>query len=119
MMRMVMIVVACLLMAAGAATAKELVNVDKTGLALEGHDPVAFFTEGKAVEAPAFGGFCAYGAAQGYAAPVEIRTWQIFEGRLLLNYDPKVKSLFDADREGYLRKADDNWPSIVEKKGKE
>jgi len=145
-----MIVVAVLALASGAAAAKELVNVDDNGLALEGYDPVAFHTEGKAVKgkseitfrhrgatyrfaspenrakfesepdryAPAFGGFCAYGASNGYAAPVEIETWQLFDGRLLLNYDLQIKAKFDADRKGYLEKADRNWPSIVEKEGK-
>jgi YHS domain-containing protein len=150
MMRGAMIVVACLALAAGAAAARDLVNVDETGLAVEGYDPVAFHSEGKAVKgkngitarhrgatyrfasaenkekfesapnryAPAFGGFCAYGASNGYAAPVKIETWQVVEGRLLLNYDLEVKALFDADREGFLKKADRNWPSIVEKEGK-
>ena len=145
-----MIVVAVLVLASSAAAAKELVNVDGSGLALEGYDPVAFHTEGKAVQgkdeitfrhggatyrfasleskekfasapdryAPAFGGFCAYGASNGYAAPVKIETWQIFGGRLLLNYDLEVKAKFDADRKGYLEKADRNWPTIVEKEGK-
>jgi YHS domain-containing protein len=143
------ILVTCLVLATGAATAKELVNVDKHGVALDGYDPVALFTEGKTVKgnvqitarhrgaiyrfaspearaefesapdryAPAFGGFCAYGASKGYPAPVKIETWQIYQGRLLLNYDLEVKALFDADRDGYLAKADANWPSIVEEKG--
>jgi len=139
-----------LILATGAATAEDLVNVDRTGLALEGYDPVAFFTEGRALEgqtgittrhrgatyrfrspenkamfetepdryAPAFGGFCAYGAAKGYTAPVKIETWQIFQDRLVLNYDHKVKALFDVDRGGFLGKADANWPSIVAREGK-
>lgn len=32
------------------SAAKVLVNTDKQGLALEGHDPVAFFTEARAVQ---------------------------------------------------------------------
>lgn len=33
-----------------AAQTKTLLNLDKTGLALQGYDPVAFFTEGKPVK---------------------------------------------------------------------
>ncbi len=129
---------------------KVLVNVDARGVALEGHDPVAFFSDGRptkgdpsitaghagatyhfataenraAFEAeperyvPAFGGYCAYGASKGYPAKVEIDTWQIFEGRLLLNYSKSVRKTFDTDRAAYLKKADANWPKIVEKEGK-
>jgi YHS domain-containing protein len=141
--------VACLILASAPAFAKDLVNVDKEGLALQGHDPVAFFTDGRPVKgdpaitakhrgatyrftsaasreafakepdryAPAFGGFCAYGLSQGYTAPIEIGTWQIVEGRLLLNYNASVKKKFDADRAGLLKKADSNWPGLVEKQG--
>src|SRR5215471_203122 len=33
-----------------AAQTKTLLNLDKTGLAIQGYDPVAFFTEGKPVK---------------------------------------------------------------------
>jgi len=137
-------------LSAQAAPGKVLVNVDQRGLALEGYDPVAFFTDGKAVRgqagltatyqgaeyrfasaghrdlfaadpakyAPQFGGFCAYGVAHDHAVSVEIDTWQILDGRLILNYDQSVRKKFDADRAGNLRKADANWPGIVEKEGK-
>lgn len=149
-MRKVMTAAFCIALAAGAAQAKELLNLDKTGLALQGYDPVAFFADGKAVKGrpdisavhegarylfastahkdefvqnpghytPAYGGFCAYAVSQGHTASVEIDTWQIFQGRLMLNYSQKVKGLFDADRTGYTAKADVNWPGIVEEMGK-
>jgi YHS domain-containing protein len=129
---------------------KVLVNTSRQGLALEGHDPVSFFTDARPVlgrpeytaryqgaeyrfatiehraafeaepakYAPQFGGFCAYGASRGYAAPVEIGTWQIVDGRLLLNYSQSVKRTFDAEPAENLRKADANWPGIVEREGK-
>ena len=67
---------------------------------------------------PQFGGFCAYGASQGHAAPVKIETWQIIGGRLTLNYDLGVQRTFNKDVTGYLQKANANWPSIVEREGK-
>lgn len=33
-----------------AATAKDLVNTDRSGVAVKGYDPVAYFTDGKAVK---------------------------------------------------------------------
>jgi YHS domain-containing protein len=68
--------------------------------------------------APQYGGYCAYGMAQGHPAPVQIDTWQIINGRLMLNYDSDVRKKFDKDHEGYIRKADENWPKVVEKEGK-
>ncbi len=129
---------------------KALVNVDKEGLALQGYDPVAFFTMSHAMAGkaeitavfrgatyrfasaenkalfeqdpakyePAFGGFCAYGVSQGGTYPVDISTFQILHGQLVLNKTPKVKELFDADREANYQKAITKWPGIVEKKGK-
>lgn len=129
---------------------KILVNVNDQGVALQGYDPVAFFSDGRPAKGdpsittrhagatywfatpenkatfeaaperytPAFGGYCAYGASNGYTAKVEIDTWQIVDGRLLLNYNKSIRKKFDADRAAYLRKADANWPGIVEKEGK-
>jgi YHS domain-containing protein len=68
--------------------------------------------------APVYGGYCAYGVANGHAVPVKIETWQIFDNKLILNYDLDVKSKFDKDKSGNLQKADANWPGIVDKEGK-
>jgi YHS domain-containing protein len=132
------------------ASAKNLVNVDKGGLGLKGHDPVAYFTDNKAVKGdpqfqssanaviyyfasgenkaafdanpakyePQFGGFCAWAVSRGYTASIDPHAFQIVDGRLLLQYSLKVRKDFSADTVGNLRKADANWPSIVEKKGK-
>lgn len=127
-----------------------LVNVDPSGLALQGYDPVGFFTEGRPLlgiaaftsthegatyrfatpehkaafdanpskYAPAYGGYCAYGVAKNGLAPVEISTWQIVDGRLILNKNASIKKAFDADVAGHLRDAEANWPKLVEKKGR-
>lgn len=131
--------------------AGELVNVDEeTGLALQGYDPVAFFTEGRAVKGspddavqsgeatylfsskehmkafqadperyePAFGGYCAFGASVGKVFPVEIDTWQIQFGRLFFQKDQEIKKMFDQNPEENFRKAEANWPKLVEQHGK-
>ena len=67
---------------------------------------------------PQFGGYCAYGASRGKTVPIKIETWEIVNGRLLLQYDLDVKSKFDKDPQGTLRKADETWPGLVEKYGK-
>lgn len=132
------------------ASAKTLVNVDRSGVAIKGYDPVAYFTDKKAVKGnaqlqsnvggviyyfasaenkaafdadaakyqPQFGGFCAWAVSRGYTAPIDPNAFQIVNGRLLLQYSLKVRTDFSLDTEGNLKKADANWPSILEKKGK-
>jgi YHS domain-containing protein len=67
---------------------------------------------------PQFGGFCAYGVSKGYNVKIEPDAWQIVDGRLLLQYDKDVRDKFNEDVQGNLKKADANWPGLVEKKGK-
>ncbi len=132
------------------ATAKELLNVDRNRIAIQGYDPVAFFTDSRPVKGnpqfqsayrgakyyfassehkaafdkepakyePQFGGYCAYGVSHGSRAPIKIEAWQIVNGRLLMQYDLDIKNKFNQDPQGTLKKADENWPSLVEKYGK-
>src|ERR1043165_5228192 len=77
----------------------------------------ALFQADPAKYVPQFGGYCAYGASRGYAAKVEIDTWQIINGRLTLNYNKDVQHTFNQDVAGYLQKANANWAGIVEREG--
>lgn len=117
------------------------VNVSGSGVAIEGHDPVAYFTMNKPVPgdpaitathdgavyrfsseenralfeadpakyAPQYGGYCAYGAAKGYKAPVEVDKFSIVDGKLYLNYNGQVQSTWIKDTAGYIDKADAWW----------
>jgi YHS domain-containing protein len=67
---------------------------------------------------PQYGGYCAYGMSQGHTAPVKIETWQIVDGKLLLNYDLDVQHKFNKKQAEYIRKADENWPKVLDKEGK-
>jgi YHS domain-containing protein len=81
-------------------------------------DHKALFDKDPAKYEPQFGGYCAYGASQGHKAPIKIEAWQIVNGRLLMQYDLSVKDEFNKDQQGTLKKADQNWPGLVEKYGK-
>ncbi len=132
------------------AAAKQLLNLDRNGVAIQGYDPVAFFTDSRPVKGdsqfqsdyngakyyfasadhkaafdkepakyePQFGGYCAYGVSHGSRAPIKIEAWQIVNGRLLMQYDLGVKDDFNKDQQGTLKKADQNWPGLVDKYGK-
>jgi len=67
---------------------------------------------------PAFGGYCAYGVSRNKLVEIDVRAFQIVDGRLLLQYSKGVRSDFNRDTKGNLAKADGNWPGLVEKKGK-
>lgn len=132
------------------AETKSLLNLDNNGIAIQGYDPVAFFTDHKPVMGdqrfqsqyrgakyyfassehkaafdkepakyePQFGGYCAYGTSQGHKAPIKIEAWQIVDGRLLMQYDLDIKDKFNRSQSENLKKADQNWPGLVEKYGK-
>lgn len=112
--------------------------------AIDGYDPVAFFTDSAAVKgdkqfstewngatwcfatpenrdaftanpekyAPQYGGYCAYGTADGHLSPTEADTWTILGGKLYFNYNMKVKERWMQDTKGYIEKADQNWPEL-------
>ncbi|HBI15961.1 MAG TPA: YHS domain protein [Desulfobulbaceae bacterium] len=58
---------------------------------------------------PAFGGYCAFGVSIGVLFPVEIDTWEIIDGHLVLQYTTEVKQMFEKDKSKNLRKAAENW----------
>jgi YHS domain-containing protein len=62
--------------------------------------------------APQYGGYCAYGTADGHKAPTQVDTWTVLDGKLYFNYNQKVKNLWDKDRPGYIEKANVNWEKI-------
>lgn len=122
-----------------------VLNADPHGrIALQGYDPVAFHTAGKALKGnpgilaessgyklafvseenkalfekqpekylPAFGGYCAFGVSIGVLFPVEIDTWEIVDGRLVLQYTNEVKQMFEEKKAENLRKAEENWAKM-------
>jgi len=112
--------------------------------AIDGYDPVAFFTDSSAVKgdkafttewngaswcfasaenldafksnpekyAPQYGGYCAYGTADGHLSPTQAETWTILDNKLYFNYNMKVKERWAQDQRGYIEKADKNWPEL-------
>ncbi len=120
------------------------VNVDASGVAIHGHDPVAYFVDGKAVmgraehalsidgatywfaseanrkqfEAdperfrPQYGGYCAYGVANGVKPDIDPKAFRIVGGRLYLNLNPDVQKRWQADIPGFVAEADRNWPAL-------
>jgi hypothetical protein len=59
--------------------------------------------------APRYGGFCAYGTAQGYKVSTDPEAFAIVDGALYLNYSKSVQATWNRDRPGYILKADRQW----------
>ena len=65
--------------------------------------------------APQYGGYCAYGLAEGHKAPTAPDAWTIVNGKLYLNYDKDVQSTWKKDQPKYIVTADKNWPNLKDK----
>jgi hypothetical protein len=62
--------------------------------------------------APQFGGYCAYGMAEGHKASTSPNAWTIVDGKLYLNYNMDVKTLWTEKQLDYIGIAQKNWPTI-------
>lgn len=61
---------------------------------------------------PAFGGYCAYGAALGKKFDGDPQYWKIVDGRLYLNLNGDIQKEWGKDIAGNITKASGNWSRI-------
>ena len=59
--------------------------------------------------APQFGGYCSYAVSKGYTANGDPEAWKIVDGKLYLNYNLEVRSLWEKDESANIEKGIDNW----------
>lgn len=63
--------------------------------------------------APQYGGWCAFGMAEGYAAETDpVNAWAIHEGKLYLNWDESVAKDWKADQDALMQLSEKNWPDV-------
>jgi YHS domain-containing protein len=62
--------------------------------------------------APQYGGYCAYGVAQGATPTIVPEAWTIKDGKLYLNYSLGVRQRWNVDRDRYIEQADARWPEL-------
>jgi hypothetical protein len=65
--------------------------------------------------APQYGGYCAYGTAQGHKAPTQADTWTIVDHKLYFNYNTQVKEMWSKNRSTFIDTANKNWVSLKDK----
>ncbi len=65
--------------------------------------------------APQYGGYCAWALAENKLAKGDPNFWNIVDGKLYLNYNASIQKKWLADVPGFIEKADQNWPSVLDK----
>lgn len=68
---------------------------------------------------PQYGGFSVSGVARGVLLKVDVNTFQLIAGRLVLHHSQAGKRSFDRDPLGNIERAQAMWPGLVESKGQE
>lgn len=134
-------------LATSALAAGVEINASSTGLAMQGYDPVAYFTAGEATKGdyritalhddalyrfsseenkvafeanpdaylPAYGGYCAFGAAMGFKFDGDPNHWKIVDNKLYLNLSKDIQERWEGDIPGFIESASANWETIAEK----
>ncbi len=59
--------------------------------------------------APQFGGYCSYAVSKGYTADGDPEAWKIVDGKLYLNYNEEVRSIWEKNESENIEKGIDNW----------
>ncbi len=70
------------------------------------------FQANPAAYAPAYGGFCAYGASLGKKFAVNGKAFEVVNGRLYVNKDEGVYKVWKKDIPGNVLKAEGHWITI-------
>jgi YHS domain-containing protein len=78
-------------------------------------DHKALFVKDPARYLPQYGGFCAFGTAQGYKVDGDPNVWKIVDNKLYLNLAPPVATRWSQDVAGNIKDANDKWPALKDK----
>lgn len=72
------------------------------------------FRESPEQYAPQYGGYCAWAAASGAIQKGNPDNWVIYNGKLYLSLNDTIQKAWDADRDGFIARADAQWPGLLE-----
>jgi len=74
---------------------------------------LAKFKANPAKYEPAYGGYCAYGVSRGYLVKIEPDAWSIVSGKLYLNYDRRVRRLWNKRQQTYIESANAKFRNLI------
>lgn len=63
--------------------------------------------------APQYGGYCAYGVANGKLVKIEPDQFTIVDGKLYLNYDSGIQKDWLKEQSRYIKQADSKFSSLI------
>jgi YHS domain-containing protein len=63
--------------------------------------------------APAYGGYCAWAAAENKLVKADPTIFDLQDGRLFLNYNKKTRTDWKLDRKGMIKRGDRNYPRLI------
>ena len=66
--------------------------------------------------APQFGGYCSWAVSHGYTADGDPNAWKVVDGKLYLNYNQKVKEMWEAEQQKFIEDGKKNWEEFKTKK---
>ncbi len=73
------------------------------------------FEANPAQYAPAYNGYCAFGASVGKKFIGDPEVWRLVDGKLYLNLDVSIQEQWLKDVPGRIKTADATWSKIVDK----
>ena len=79
----------------------------------------ATFDKDPAKYEPQFGAFCAYAVSVGRTAAIDVNTFSIINGRLVVQHNSKAVGLWNKDPQTNLKHADKYWPAVAANGGKQ
>jgi YHS domain-containing protein len=68
---------------------------------------------------PQFGAWCAYAVSLGRIAPIDVNTFSIVNDRLFIQHNERAVKGWNKDVPGNIVKADNYWPAVSSKHGKQ
>lgn len=73
----------------------------------------ALFVNSPKKYAPQYGGYCAFAVSYGSTATTVPEAWSIVDNKLYLNNSLGVRSRWETDIPGFIKKANKNWPRVL------
>ncbi|RBP51453.1 YHS domain-containing (seleno)protein [Arenicella xantha] len=65
---------------------------------------------------PQYGGYCAYAVSRGTTASIKPEYFQIYQGKLYLNYSKSVAKRWRKDKDKYIQEANKHWPQVLDRR---
>ncbi len=65
--------------------------------------------------APQYGGYCAWGIAKNGLYSITPKAWEVYNGKLYLNFSSGVQRTWLKDKDAFILRANKNWKALIAK----